>query len=71
MNNYDSWDNTDSALSAVFKLMYYMHENKPLKGSVEEVRWESELKEIRKWCISIHVRRIALNMQKKSIVTTT
>jgi len=66
MNNYDTWENTESALRAVTKLFIYLHDTKPKKDSPAETAWEAELKEVRKWAVSIGARRIALVMSKNT-----
>lgn len=57
----DTWELTEDALRAVFKLMYYQHEIKPEKNSPKREIWEREMVEARRWANSIHLRRIKLN----------
>lgn len=63
---YDTWEATEAALRAAKKLLIFLHDNKPQetkkKDSPAELAFEEELKAVRKWCISIHDRRIELNV---------
>jgi hypothetical protein len=54
-------------LRALNKLFIYMHNTKPPRDSPEEKIWEKELVEVRKWGVSIHDRRIAINIAKISV----
>lgn len=62
---YDTWEETEAALKVVYRLVYQMHETKPSKGSAEEVLWEQEMREIRKWAIHLNYRRININIRKQ------
>lgn len=65
---HDTWEATEAALSAAKKLLIHLHNNKPpetkKKDSPEELFFEDELKEVRKWCVSIHERRIQVNIKR-------
>jgi hypothetical protein len=65
--NYDTWEKTDAALRAINKLFCLLHDNKPAKSSPEEAIWEAELKEVRQWAISVHERRINLNIATNKV----
>ena len=58
---YDKWEDTDAALSAARKLIIRLHNETGDKAQIE-----AELKEVRKWCIEMHNRRIAINIRKPS-----
>ena len=58
---YDTWEQTESALRAINKLVLLMCDKKPKKDSPEEKVWEAEMVEVRKWVISVHYRRIVIN----------
>lgn len=64
MDKYDTWDETEAALRAINKLFIYLHDTKPKKDSPEEKVWEAELKEVRKWAISVGDRRIQILIRK-------
>lgn len=65
-DKYDTFEATDSALRAINKLFFLLHEQKPAKGSPEEQAWEAELKEVRRWAIDVHYRRIDICMRSKN-----
>lgn len=72
MKNYDTWEKTEAAGRALYRIMHLLHEIKPEKCELEELqRWEAELKEVRAWAVSIHNRRIALNMERMKCNDTT
>ena len=64
MNTYDTWEQTDSALSVIHKTVHMMCDLKPKSGTAEEKAWENEMKELRKWAILVHERRIAINVKR-------
>jgi hypothetical protein len=62
---FDTLAATDAALEAIFKLVYVYCEVKPPKTRPKELAiWEAEMKEVRKWAVQIHDRRIELNIRK-------
>ena len=62
---YDTWKNTEIALKAVYRLIHLMCDIKPSSKTspVEYKAWDDEMKEIRKWCVNVHERRIELNIR--------
>lgn len=56
-DEYDKWEDTEAALSAARKLIIML-----CNETSDQAR--AELKEVRKWCIEIHNRRIAINIRK-------
>jgi hypothetical protein len=64
----DSWAATDAALRAINKLFILLHNTKPKetpkRDSPAEKAWEEELKEVRKWAISLNYRRVQLNIDQ-------
>ena len=64
MDPYDTWEQTEAAMSAIDKTVKLMCELKPKKDSPNEKVWEAEMKEVRKWIVSVHYRRIAINQSK-------
>ena len=61
-NKYDKWEDTESALSAANKLIISLHNE---SNTSNKAKIESELKEVRKWCVEIHNRRIEINLRKE------
>ena len=61
-NKYDKWEDTEAALSAANKLIISLHNE---SNASNKVKIESELKEVRKWCVEIHNRRIEINLRKE------
>ena len=67
MTNFDTWEETDAALRAIKKIILLLHETRPSEKSKDEALkkvFEDELKEIRKFAISVHERRIRLNLER-------
>ena len=59
------WEWTQAALRVINKSILMMYENEPdKKDIVNRVPWEQEMHELRKWAISIHNRRIQVNMKR-------
>lgn len=58
-DQYDKWEDTEAALTAARKLIVLL-----CNESGEKAKVEAELKEVRKWCVEIHNRRIAINIRK-------
>ena len=65
----DSWAATEAALRAINKLFILLHNAKPKetpkRDSPAEKAWEEELKEVRKWAISLNYRRITICQQER------
>lgn len=64
IDKYDTWESTEAALRAINKAFMLLHDNKPKKDSPEEAVWEEELKEVRKWAVSVNYRRIYITQRK-------
>lgn len=59
------WEWTIIALRAIRKTIAMMYDNEPdKKDSVNRLSWEQEMREIRKWAIDVHNRRITCNIHK-------
>lgn len=62
------WVNSESAISAAKKLFILLHDQKPTatktRDSFDELDWDRQLVEVRKWCIQIHYRRIHILQEK-------
>ena len=63
-DQYDTWEKTESALAVIKRAVFLMCELRPKGGTPEEKVWEDEMRELRKWIIHVHERRILLNMGK-------
>lgn len=68
----DTWQDTEAALRCANRALNELHRIEPpviKKGATAieiEARksWEAELKELRAWFVSIHQRRISLNIRE-------
>jgi hypothetical protein len=73
VNEHDTWEATEAALRAAKKLLIFLHDNKPpetkKKDSPAELAFEEELKEVRKWCVTLNYRRIFINQRCYKAVT--
>lgn len=59
------WEWTDIALRAIRKTIAMMYDNEPdKKDSTNRLMWEQEMREIRKWAVDVHNRRIKCNICK-------
>lgn len=63
---YDTWEKTVAAGVCVDKAFDYLHTIKPDKKSpqADKDAWEVLHREAVKWCVSIHERRIELNLKE-------
>lgn len=61
-----NWEESLVALRTIDKCLRFYHENKPPKGSPELLIWESEIVHIRNWAVQIHLKRIEINIERKS-----
>jgi hypothetical protein len=59
---YDTWERTEHALKVIHRTVHLMCELRPKSGTPEEKIWEAEMRELRKWIVQVHERRIALNI---------
>ena len=62
VDKYDKWEDTEAALAAASKLLILLHNE---SNTSNKAKIEVELKEVRKWCVELHNRRIAINIRKE------
>lgn len=60
---YDTWERTERALAVIYRAVHVMCEIRPKSGTPEEKVWDAEMRELRKWIVQVHERRIALNIK--------
>ena len=65
-SSHDTWEKTEAALSVIKRLIIDMHNSKPDKNTKEELLWEMQLSEIRRWAVTVHYRRIELCIASKN-----
>ena len=59
------WEWTEAAVRVIKKCIRMMYENEPDKKDVaNRIPWEQEMHELRRWAISVHNRRINVNMKR-------
>lgn len=60
--NFDTWEQTDAAIRVIRAAFILLDPSAPKKDTPEAKVREAELQELRKFAISVHHRRIALNI---------
>jgi hypothetical protein len=66
IDQYDTWEKTTAAGVCVDKAFEYLHTTRPDKKAPEadKAAWELIHREAVKWSVSIHERRIELNLKE-------
>ena len=67
LDPYDTWEKTDAALVGVKKVFEYLHKIQPDRKKAPQAEidsWDMHHKEAAKWGVSIHKRRIDLNIKE-------
>lgn len=65
------WDETEAAIRLIQKVTRHMCDHKPKKEDPALKVWEEEMNEFRKFCVSVHYRRIAIlqRVQRENLQT--
>lgn len=63
---FDTWEATNSGLSVLRKATNLMCEQKPSQKEEPQLYkiWEDEMKELRRMCVTMGYRRIAINQSR-------
>ena len=64
---YDTWEATDAALFSLNAMIIMLCDIKPNEKTAkpaEILLWNARMKEVRKWCVQVHERRIQLNVKR-------
>jgi hypothetical protein len=65
---YDTWEATDDALFSLNLIITMMCDIKPNEKTSKpaEIKlWNARMREVRKWGVQIHERRIQLNVKRR------